>query len=141
MDERMYCRGAMWGTIVGLLVGCLMIAGCGKTEKDRAIVTTPVAVHVQNGASLLSALQQGAVIETRQTAYGTEVVRVNDWIATKGTQKDDGFVVLVNGTVPGFAIDAYPLFAGTHKVEVRFVPYGKRGEEGTPILPLIVEVQ
>ena len=140
VTRRMFC-----GMTVVLFAGVILwLSGCGKTPwAGEKKYTPPVAtVQVPYGSMVLAALQQATLITTRQTAYGTEIVGVGGQVARKGTSQDDGFVVLVDGVPPGGALDQSHLFVtGTHTIDVRHVPYGVDGRNGTSILTVTTNVQ
>ncbi len=138
-----YCRGFVWGCVVGLLIVCFMLASCSKARHEKNESPTPVSYS----ATILNALEVHAArhnerIKTRDTSFGKEVIEVGGHIATKGTAADDGFVVLLDGMNPGGALDLAPLHVfGVHTIEVRHVPFGKEGKDVTPFLTFQIDVR
>lgn len=142
--ETNVTRRRFLGIVVVLLSGqILWLVGCGgSSHEGGSSSVSQVPVPVAYGLTVLQALEKKTTITTRMTSFGKEVIGVGTQMAVKGTNHDDGFVVLVDGTPPGGALDqSYLHTIGTHTIEVRYVPYGKRGEEGTPILTFPIDVR
>ncbi|MBI4281198.1 hypothetical protein HY625_00065 [Candidatus Uhrbacteria bacterium] len=136
-----HCSRRKFLNIVVVLFGgmILWLAGCGGSSHGQS---APIPISVAYGTTVLDTLRMETAITTRDTSFGKEVIGVGKYRAVKGTNQDDGFVILVDGTPPGSALDqSYLHVIGAHTIEVRSVPFGKRGEEGTPILTFAIDVR
>lgn len=140
-----YCRGAVWGTIVGLLIGSFMIASCGdRKPHGSAVLRVPAGTFVATSpqAKILGATNQVTTIgaTTGSPALITQV-------GGKRADAGGGFVYYLDDAYVGTPADQKKLELGTHRITWFYVPSTEDGydlivnKKERPVFEFVVEVQ
>jgi hypothetical protein len=140
MKRRVFLERVVGGGVV--IATTPFLKACKFLGVDGKKKVTTGRISIAHGSTVQQALANATPLSTRQTGLGTEIISVAGKKATKNGSGDDGFVVILNDTeVPSFALDQFPLLIlGANTIEVRHVPAGVHGSNGSRVYSLSVDV-